>query len=83
MRVDAISCMVSGMTEIRWIFEKSTAGIFYKLMHLLGCRTITNHADYRLMSKKALDALAEFHETNLFLREFDSDHGISVGYCLF
>ena len=48
--------------------KKSTAGIFYKLMHLLGCRTITNHADYRLMSKKALDALAEFHETNLFLR---------------
>lgn len=37
-------------------------------MHVLGCQTITNHADYRLMSKKALDALSEFHETNLFLR---------------
>ncbi len=49
-------------------FKKFTAGVFYKLMHLLGCRTITNHADYRLMSKKALDALAEFKETNLFLR---------------
>lgn len=49
-------------------FKKMTAGIFYKLMHLLGCRTITNHADYRLMSKKALNALAEFKETNLFLR---------------
>lgn len=49
-------------------FKKATAGIFYKLMHLLGCETITNHADYRLMSKKALNALAEFHETNLFLR---------------
>lgn len=49
-------------------FKKATAGIFYKLMHMLGCRTITNHADYRLMSKKALDALSEFHETNLFLR---------------
>lgn len=49
-------------------FKKMTAGIFYKLMHLLGCRTITNHADYRLMSKRALDALAEFKETNLFLR---------------
>lgn len=48
--------------------KKTTAGVFYKLMHLLGCKTITNHADYRLMSKKALDALAEFHETNLFLR---------------
>lgn len=49
-------------------FKKATAGIFYKLMHLLGCKTITNHADYRLMSKKALDALAEYRETNLFLR---------------
>lgn len=48
--------------------KKTTAGIFYKLMHLLGCKTITNHADYRLMSKKALDALSEFQETNLFLR---------------
>ena len=49
-------------------FKKATAGIFYKLMHALGCKTITNHADYRLMSKKALNALAEFKETNLFLR---------------
>lgn len=49
-------------------FKKATAGIFYKIMHLLGCQTITNHADYRLMSKKALDALAQFEETNLFLR---------------
>lgn len=49
-------------------FKKATAGIFYKLMHVLGCHTITNHADYRLMSKKALDALAEYKETNLFLR---------------
>ncbi len=49
-------------------FKKATAGIFYKLMHLLGCKTITNHADYRLMSKKALDALAQYKEVNLFLR---------------
>ncbi len=49
-------------------FKKTTAGLFYRLMHLLGSETITNHADYRLMSKKALDALAEFQETNLFLR---------------
>lgn len=48
--------------------KKTTAGIFYKLMHVLGCKTITNHADYRLMSKKALGALSEYQETNLFLR---------------
>lgn len=50
------------------ILKRVTAGLFYKLMHLLGCKTITNHADYRLMSKKALDALAEYKEVNLFLR---------------
>lgn len=50
------------------IFKKSTATAYYKLMHLLGSNVITNHADYRLMSKKALDALSEYQETNLFLR---------------
>lgn len=50
------------------IFKKGTATMYYKLMHLLGSRVITNHADYRLMSGKALDALSEYQETNLFLR---------------
>ncbi len=49
-------------------FKKGTATMYYNLMHLLGSRVITNHADYRLMSRKALDALAEYKETNLFLR---------------
>lgn len=49
-------------------FKKGTATAYYKLMHLLGSKVIANHADYRLMSKKALDALAEYKETNLFLR---------------
>lgn len=49
-------------------FKKGTATAYYKLMHLLGSKVITNHADYRLMSKKALDALSEYKETNLFLR---------------
>lgn len=50
------------------VFKKGTATAYYKLMHLLGSKVITNHADYRLMSKKALDALSEYKETNLFLR---------------
>ncbi len=49
-------------------FKKATATAYYNLMHILGSRVITNHADYRLLSKKALDALAEYQETNLFLR---------------
>ena len=50
------------------VFKKGTATMYYNLMHLLGSKVITNHADYRLMSKKALDALSEYQETNLFLR---------------
>ena len=50
------------------IFKKGSATLYYNLMHLLGSRVITNHADYRLMSKKALDALSQYEETNLFLR---------------
>ena len=50
------------------VFKKGTATLYYSLMHLLGSNVITNHADYRLMSKKALNALAEYKETNLFLR---------------
>lgn len=50
------------------IFKKLTATAYYKLMHMLGSTVMTNHADYRLMSKKALDALSEYQETNLFLR---------------
>lgn len=49
-------------------FKKSTATAYYQLMHLLGSKVITNHADYRLMSRRALDALAEYKESNLFLR---------------
>ena len=49
-------------------FKKGTATAYYGLMHLLGSNVLTNHADYRLMSKKALDALSEYQETNLFLR---------------
>ena len=50
------------------MFKKATATAYYNLMHLLGSQVMTNHADYRLMSKKALDALSEYQETNLFLR---------------
>ncbi|MDO3411531.1 glycosyltransferase family 2 protein [Saccharibacillus sp. CPCC 101409] len=49
-------------------FKKTTAQGFYKLMRLMGAELVYNHADYRLMSRRALDGLAEFGETNLFLR---------------
>ncbi len=49
-------------------FKRATAQGFYKFMKVLGVDVIYNHADYRLMSRRALDALSEYHETNLFLR---------------
>lgn len=49
-------------------FKKTTAELFYKLMKLFGVETVFNHADYRLLSKRALQALAGFNEVNLFLR---------------
>lgn len=49
-------------------FKRLTALAFYRLMNLLGARTIHNHADFRLMSRQALDALRDYRETNLFLR---------------
>lgn len=49
-------------------FKRTTAHGFYKVMKLLGADIIYNHADYRLMSRRALDALSEFREVNLFLR---------------
>ena len=49
-------------------FKRITAQGFYKFMKLLGVDIVYNHADYRLMSKRALDALEEFTEANLFLR---------------
>lgn len=49
-------------------FKKTTATMYYRLLHWLGCDIITNHADYRLMSKKALNALSEYKEVNLFMR---------------
>ena len=49
-------------------FKRATAEGFYKTMKFLGADTVFNHADYRLMSKRAIEGLAKFKEVNLFLR---------------
>lgn len=49
-------------------FKRTTAQGFYKVMKAMGVETVYNHADYRLMSRRALAGLAEFREVNLFLR---------------
>ncbi len=57
------------------IFKRSTAQGFYKFMHAMGADVVYNHADYRLMSRRALEALAEYDEVNLFLRGMVPDLG--------
>ena len=48
--------------------KRFTAEGYYKILELLGVNIVFNHADYRLMSRAALDALGQYRETNLFLR---------------
>ncbi len=49
-------------------FKRATAQGFYRLMSAMGAKSVYNHADFRLMSHRAVEALAEYKERNLFLR---------------
>ena len=49
-------------------FKRNTAQGFYKLMHKLGVEMVYNAADYRLLSRRAVEALMQFGEVNMFLR---------------
>ena len=57
-------------------FKKFSATLFYKVMRFMGANIYENSADYRLMSAKALDALSEYGEVNLFLRGIIPDIGL-------
>ncbi len=59
---------VRSARETDTFFKRTTAEGFYKVMKSLGVDIVNNHADYRLLSKRALEGLAEFKEVNLFLR---------------
>ncbi|MBQ5782442.1 MAG: glycosyltransferase family 2 protein [Oscillospiraceae bacterium] len=59
---------VRSKRETDTFFKRVTAEGFYKFMDIMGAETVFNHADYRLMSKRALEGLAQFRESNLFLR---------------
>lgn len=63
--------VVYGVRESRktdTAFKRSTAQAFYKMMSSMGVDIVYNHADYRLMSRRALEALSQYREVNLFLR---------------
>ena len=49
-------------------FKRFTAEGYYKILNKMGAKIIFNHADFRLMSKKALEAFADFKEVNVFVR---------------
>ena len=49
-------------------FKRNSAQLFYRLLKLLGAEIVYNHADYRLLSRRAAEALLSFQEVNLFLR---------------
>ena len=50
------------------LFKRATAQTFYKLMGALGVKTVYNHADYRLMSKRAVEQFSRYGEVNLYIR---------------
>lgn len=49
-------------------FKRTTAQGFYKFLKLMGVEVVYNHADYRLISSRALEELSKFREVNLYLR---------------
>ena len=59
-------------------FKRNTAQAFYKVLKFFGVDSVYNHADYRLMSKRALEGLSEFGEVNLFLRGIVPQIGYST-----
>ena len=59
---------VRSSRETDTVFKRTTAQGFYRMMHRLGVEMVYNHADYRLLSARALEALLSFGEVNMFLR---------------
>jgi glycosyltransferase involved in cell wall biosynthesis len=72
--VDAYSAgndIVYGVRKLRstdTMFKRKTAEYYYRLLRSVGVEIVFNHADFRLMSRRALQALRQFREVNLFLR---------------
>lgn len=64
-------------------FKKHTAQAFYRLMQAMGGQVVYNHADFRLMSRRALQALMTFPERNLFLRGMVASLGFPTAIVLY
>ncbi len=64
-------------------FKKATAEGFYTIMQKLGVEMVYNHADFRLLSRKAIEALRHYKEVNIFLRALIPLLGFSVDYVFY
>ncbi len=65
------------------LFKRTTAQGFYKFMRFMGAEIVYDHADYRLMSRRALDELENFREVNLFLRGIVPMIGFKTGTVMY
>lgn len=74
-----IVCGVRASRETDTFLKRFTARGYYTLMKLLGSDLIYDHADYRLMDTKALEALAHYQQDDLFLRGLVNRLGVRVG----
>jgi polyisoprenyl-phosphate glycosyltransferase len=64
--------------EVDSFFKRTSANIYYALLSNLGAKLIKDHADFRLLGRNALDALAKYQEVNLFLRGLVPQLGFTV-----
>lgn len=65
------------------VFKRFTANSFYKLLTMLGVDQIENHADFRLMSRRAINSLLEHHESNLYLRGLVKNLGYKTDHVFY
>ena len=85
-KFDAGNQIVYGVRTTRntdGVFKKWSAGFFYQLMGKLGCMTIPNHADYRLVSNVVLRELRKYKEQSIFLRGIFPSMGFQHDYVYF
>jgi len=73
-----IVCGVRDARDADDIGKRVTARLYYRLLHLLGVKVIFDHADFRLMTRRAIEALREYDEVNLFLRALILQLGFKV-----
>lgn len=78
-----IVCGIRNDRKTDPFLKKWTAILFYKFMNLLGAKIQIDHSDYRLTSKKAMTALMEYKEVNMFLRGVFYELGLKTDYVRF